>query len=103
MDLTGADVRTPRAAAGFLSDLASVYTDMSVQAGQFHSNQVTDKVVGPPLEFLAAMQDNYATAAAALTSAAARANDHCTHLADTIGSDPSLAETQDGYADVRQL
>lgn len=104
MDLSGADVDNPRAAATFAGGLAAVLGDMSHEAGQFHGNQQADGVKGKPLDFLAAMQDAYATAAAALQAAADDANDQCNTIADTLGSDESVADTEDGgYASTKNL
>lgn len=104
MNLSGADVDTPRAAATYAAGLATVLNDMSREAGLAYGNQDADGVGPGPLAFWAAQQDAYATAAAAAQAAADRANDQCSSIGDTIGSDDSLAGTQaGGYADPAAL
>lgn len=104
MNLTGADVWTPRAAADLLHGLAATYSDMASNAEQFRNNQLADGVSGPPIEFLASIHDNYSIASAALSIAAERADRMCTLIGDTVGSSDSLAGTQaGGAADPAQL
>ncbi len=104
LTITGDDIRNPHGAAVFLSDLAAVFGDLTAQAELFRSNQIADGVSGAPIGFLAAMEDRWAAVASALGSAADRAYDHCNRVAETVGSDDSLAGTQTGgYADVAAL
>jgi hypothetical protein len=104
MTISGADVFTPRAAADTLRKMTDVNAQLLASIEQARANQVAQGVTGEPIAMLDAMFDAAQIKVATLQQAADRADQHCNVVADTVGSDPSLADTQSGkYMDPSAL
>lgn len=103
LTISGADVRTPREAKTFLSNVAIAYAQLVASLDQFINNQIEDGVTGEPLVFLGAMKDQATVMSAAMTAGAQRAAAHLAKFGDTWAADPSLAGTQTGgYGDAKK-
>jgi hypothetical protein len=96
VNVTGADVWTPRDAAVLLEGLAESYGVMTERAAGFRDNQVADGVPpdGRPIGFITTCEDNYASVHSALAVAAAEANRLCAVIDDTVGSNDDVAAMQ---------
>lgn len=102
--ISGADVFTPRAAADELQKVASVYADLPASIDQSIANLTEKGVTGEAIDMFLAMLDAAGIVVSATGQAAAKCDEHVQFVADTFGSDPALAGTQQGrYLDPSAL
>ncbi|WP_219414160.1 hypothetical protein [Pseudonocardia nigra] len=95
--INGADVFTPQAAADTMQVVAGVYADLQASIEQSCGNLSSAGVSGDPIDMLRAMFDAATIAASAAQESAGKFDRHVQKVADTVGSDPSLAGTQSGH------
>lgn len=102
--ISGADVFTPQAAAEAMQAVADVYADLLASIEQSRANQVAQGVTGAPIDMLTAMSEAAVIVTAAAQESANKFSRHTGVVADTVGSDPSLAGTVAGtYVDPAAL
>jgi hypothetical protein len=95
--INGTDVFTPRAASDTMQVVAGVYADLQASIEQSFAHLTSIGVTGDPIAMLQAMFDAATILASVAQESASKFDRHVQKVADTVGSDPSLAGTQSGH------
>ncbi len=95
-EINASDLRSPEDCARFMTNVAGVFGTLKRNADEVLNAHIDDGVAGKPIEFLEAQRDRTARIAAKAAAEARAYEGHASKRDDTIGSDPSLRNTQRG-------